>query len=79
MNLSTLNKKLQNFSKINHKDPYWICNPYLFIIKDHLNEKNKYFINNNKLFKNSIIFLKNLIINILQNFYYIIFFFLKRQ
>ena len=56
MNLSTLNKKLQNFSKINHKDPYWICNPYLFIIKDHLNEKNKYFINNNKLFKNSIIF-----------------------
>ena len=39
MNLSTLNKKLQNFSKINHKDPYWICNPYLFIIKDHLNEK----------------------------------------
>lgn len=79
MNLSILNKKLQNFSKINHKDPYWICNPYLFVIKNHLNEKNKYLINNNKLFKNLIIFLKNLIINILQNFYYIIFCIFKKD
>jgi hypothetical protein len=79
MNLSILNKKLQNFSKTNHKDPYWICNPYLFVIKNHLNEKNKYLINNNKLFKNLIIFLKNLIINILQNFYYIIFCIFKKD
>lgn len=79
MNLSTLNKKLQNFSKLNQRYPYWICNPYLFVIKDHLNEKNKYLINNNKFLKNLIIFLKNLIINILQNFYYLIFCLFKKD
>lgn len=72
MNLNILNKKLQNFSKKNCSDPYLICNPYLFIIKDHLNEKKKYLINENGLLKNNITFLKNLTMNLLQNLYYLL-------
>ena len=51
INLNILNKNLNSFVKKYFKDPYLICNPYLFVIKNNLNEKNKFLVDNLNLFK----------------------------
>ena len=72
INLNILNKNLNSFVKKYFKDPYLICNPYLFVIKNNLNEKNKFLVDNLNLFKFFFIVFY-LIRNLLQNFFYILF------